>query len=171
MLYSPWTFAYPPAARAAGIEGLVHLQVVVDRDGWPVGMVSEGGTPELRAAAEDYGWRFRFSSPPSWGIVKAVRVPLEVDFRLDAAAPAPAASAGMANPVLPPPARAAVLIPAHAAMATIHGHSATSPFISFEIPPKSRLKLEAKPAGTHPQSVYRIEVLRQKGRGPNTGPG
>jgi TonB family protein len=162
--YSPWTFAYPPEARAAGIEGTVHLQVVVDMDGWPVGMVSEGGTPALRAAAEDYGWHFKFSTPPSWRKVKAVRVPLEVDFRLNPAAQRPAANAGMASQALAAPARlSSVLIPAHAAMATIQGHSATSPYISFEIPPRSRLKLEAKPAGTLPQSVYRIEVLRKNG--------
>jgi hypothetical protein len=48
-------------------------------------------------------------------------------------------------------------------MTTIQGNAATAPYISFEIPPRSRLKLEAKPAGPLPRSVYRIEVRRQNG--------
>ncbi|BDU71322.1 M56 family metallopeptidase [Mesoterricola silvestris] len=131
----PRSLDYPPAALAARIEGSVRLELVVDREGWPVQVKALDGPPELRAAAEDYGWRFSFSTPPARRKFKAVRVEMAVDFRLD-----PAAST---TPDTPAPQSAlrfkSVFIPAHAEMAAIQGNASQNRSFSFEIPPHARI--------------------------------
>jgi len=157
--YHPRSLDYPPAAQAARIEGLVRLELVVDREGWPVQVTAKDGPAGLRAAAEDYGWRFCFSSPPARMKYKAVRVELDVDFRLDQAAPSTLDSPAPHSPFR----FNGVFIPAHAAMATIQGNASRNRFFSFEIPANARLGLDVKAAGEIPRSKYRLEVVRPDG--------
>jgi hypothetical protein len=77
--YRPKNPVYPPAALAARAEAGVDLVIAVNRHGRPVDVRSQGGTPELREAAEAYGWRWVFLPPQG---DRAVQVPVRVTFRL-----------------------------------------------------------------------------------------
>ena len=53
--------AYPPAARSAGVQGTVVVQIVVDEDGDVASAHAVSGPEPLRDAAADAALRARFS--------------------------------------------------------------------------------------------------------------
>jgi TonB family protein len=73
---------YPPLALAAGAEGRVPVDVIVDVRGQPVSTKSVEGHALLRKAAEDAALLWRFNPTSEGGAPREVRV--YFDFRIEA---------------------------------------------------------------------------------------
>jgi len=74
--------AYPPSAKAQGIQGDVLLEVWIDGEGRPTRAEALWGPRELRRCAEDYIKTWRFEPVPRDGRFLPVRFRFAMDFRL-----------------------------------------------------------------------------------------
>ncbi len=81
--YRPERPAYPVEALSAKAEAAVKLEVAVGRDGVPLFVKSEGGTPDFRAAAEAFAWRWVFFPPRVGQENRDVRVTFSINFKLN----------------------------------------------------------------------------------------
>ena len=82
-IYSP-NPKYPEGARKAHYQGVVVLWVVVDRDGLPRDIiVARSLRPDLDKAAVDAVKKWKFAPATKDGQPVAVRVNVEVSFRLN----------------------------------------------------------------------------------------
>jgi len=83
---------YPPAAKAAGIEGTVTLQVVIEKNGHVSSVKAVAGPPILRQSAVDAVTEWVFEPTILNGEAVVVKTDIEINFRLDKPADKPASS-------------------------------------------------------------------------------
>ena len=74
--------AYPQAAKAAGIQGVVRVEITIAADGTPALAEALSGPPELQSTAIRYALGWAFEPARVNGIAKAVRFQLNMPFRL-----------------------------------------------------------------------------------------
>jgi TonB family protein len=94
---------YPAVAKAAGVEGLVKVQVLVGEGGRVVSAEVLDGPPLLRDAALDAARQWEFKPYEVDGKPVKVRVVTTFNFTLDKRQPAQAEQAQTFNAPTPPP--------------------------------------------------------------------
>jgi len=81
--FQPAAPEYPPEAKAAGIQGVVELMILIDREGLPFKVEILKGPPELHANAEAFAMKWRFHPALMNGKPEIVRFKLTVPYKLD----------------------------------------------------------------------------------------
>ena len=74
---------YPPLAKIAGIEGVVTVEVMVDKDGIPVSAKGISGPPQLYKVAEENLMQWRFQLPDKHLNPPLVRLKFDLVFKLN----------------------------------------------------------------------------------------
>jgi len=74
--------AYPPSAKANGIQGDILVEVWIDPSGVPIKASALWGRPELREKAVEYALRWKFRAYISDGQPTPVRFRMVMPFRL-----------------------------------------------------------------------------------------